>query len=159
MSGFIYGEGKLAEATGVAPKLFQTARVEFLKKGAEWELVNNHVAYNLYGAALVLEAVLGKDADAAMKEGILEKALLETAPEPEKKEAPPIIGKVCRLFVNRCMLGVQLEKKAGAKEAEIVSVWVPKRDNFKKGMEVPLRLNGEGKYELARKLPRFPGRW
>jgi hypothetical protein len=156
VSGFIFGESQLANVTGVTSKQFQMARKKFLKKGADWDMNGNHVAYSKNGLALVLLKLSfpGAEATAAANANLdeIEKRALLPGCSEEKKEVPPIIAIVSRFYLNRCILGVTIPGVG------LVQMKVSATKNFKRLMVVPVRKNGD-KWELTRKVPRFPGKW
>lgn len=164
LNGFIYGESLLAGVTGLPSKTLQQARVKFLKKGEHWAMNGNHVAYEKKGAEMVLLKVLSPEAkpdevglagvgEVPMEEVLLRSLLPGCGESEPEKEVPLIMARVHRFYLNRFMLGVLVPGVLG-----VVMIKVNSTKNFKRGMEVPLQKKGE-KWVLARKLPRFPGRW
>lgn len=154
MSAFVFGEALAVQATGLSVKLFQKARVKHLKQDVDWGLNGGHVAYEKKAFGRVLALVAGTAIDAAVLEGLEKKCALA---EAEKKEAAPAptIATVARFYMNRQRMGVFLpdEKKT------LVVIKVNATTNFRRLMKVPVRLNAQNQWELARRLPRFPGRW
>lgn len=146
---FEYGEAELAQALGVATKHFQRQRVKNLRQGVEWELVNLRVAYAKNGAARILELVAPTAITAPELALLLEKSRLKSG----EKNGGEIEAVVCRFYLNPRLMQVTLPNAAK------VNVRVKETKNFRVGMEVPVRPLDNGGYELARKLPRFAGRW
>ncbi len=67
---------------------------------------------------------------------------------------PPLIGTVTNLYPNPHLLQVQLPGGA------LAHVRVKETKNFRRGMECPLsQTHIKDLYNLARRLPRFAGRW
>jgi hypothetical protein len=151
---FRHGEAALATVTGLHPLALAEARKKTARQGTHWALVKNRVAYSEAGVRLVVEFLTGPIEDEAIAgvpvaEVLLRSLLEELAPSP----VPPVMGAVCAFYVNRQLIGVRLP------DSTVVNVRVATAQNFVRGMEVPLKPLGEGRYELARKLPRTPGKW
>jgi hypothetical protein len=144
---FQYGETELAAAAGVAVKHFQRARQKNLRQGTDWDLVHLHVAYTKNGAAEVLRLVVG---DGKCPPDFLDRV---TVGAGQKNGAAECDGIVKRFFMNPHLMAVQLPTNA------VVNIRVKSTANFRVGMIVPVREAGPGRYELAKKLPRYPGRW
>lgn len=160
MSEFAHGELELARVTGIALKVLQKNR-KGLAQGVDWDLNKLRVAYSKKGLAAALEKISGAPVTDGLIAGVAlseleEKTLLE---KPAAGPAmPPMIGTVARLFPNPTLLAVTVSP-AGDTAFEI-KVRVQHTKNFRRGMTVPLRLKADGQtYELARRMPRFPGKW
>ncbi len=70
------------------------------------------------------------------------------------RDLPPMVGTVHRFPLNPQLLNVRLATGA------IVKVRIANRANFRLNMTVPVRPTRDPQiWELARKLPRFPGRF
>lgn len=148
--GFVHGETELAAVTGASEKKLREIRARSLRQSTHWTLREQRVVYAAAGAQLVLEAWLGRELQPEELSAALEGSRLA---EPQKK-VPPLIGKVTKTFPNPWLVQVQLPSTA------LVNLKVQSSKNFKRGMEVPVRVNEQGVYELARRrCPRFPGRW
>lgn len=145
---FIHGEAELAQACGIAVKHFQRVRTKNLRHGLDWDLNVLRVAYAKNAVPRVLELVTGLAVTPAELATLLEKSVLG-----QKNGAAEIEGRVKRFFLNPRLMAVELPSRA------VVNVRVKTVANFRLGMEVPVRLLADGRYELARKLPRQPGRW
>jgi hypothetical protein len=146
---FIHGETELAEACGVAVKHLQRVRVKNLRQGVDWDLNHLRVAYQKNAVPRVMELVTERAVSPAELAAVLEKSLLTEA----KKTAPEVEGIVKRFYMNPHLLGIELPSKA------LVNIRVKTTENFREGMSVPVRELEAGRYELAKKLPRFPGRF
>lgn len=146
---FVHGEAELAASAGIAEKKFRAERVRYLRQGEHWDIRGQRVAYTPAGLQLVLESLLGRECLAAELAAALNGSRLV---EPEKK-APPLVAKVVKTWPNPWLLTVQLP------EGRAVNLRVKSSKNFRRGMECPVRVNEQGQYELARRLPRFPGKW
>lgn len=146
---FAHGEAELAGVTGLAEKKLRGQRIRSLRQGEHWEIQGQRVAYTDLGAQLVIEALLGRELTPEELAGALDGSRRR---EPEKK-APPIVAKVTKTWPNPWLLTVQLPS------AELVNLRVKTSKNFRRGMECLVRVNEHGQYELARRLPRFPGKW
>lgn len=145
---FVHGETELAAACGIAVKHFQRARTKNLRAGTDWDLNVLRVAYAKNAVPRVLELVTGIAVTPAEVNALLEKSLLG-----QKNGAAEIEGTVKKFFMNPHLMAVELPSRA------VVNVRVKTTVNFRPGMAVPVRVTATGQYELARKLPRSPGRW
>lgn len=147
MPEFIYGEAEAAEFAGLPLKKFAAARVRFLKQGVDWDVPGLHVAYCSAGLLSVLEKVTGKTG---------EEILLKFV---QKISAPPAIeqAEVTRIYPNPHLLQARLLANGGG----LVLVRCKTTKNFRVGMELPIRKAGPDGliWELARRLPRYGGRW
>lgn len=148
---FCHGEGELAVATGIAQKMLARARRQ-LRQGLDWDLRAGLVAYSARGLVAVLEKVTGKPAVDGVIAGVRIAELEKRVGTLGFQEDKPINGMVTRLYPNRHLLQVHLQ------DGTTVNVRVKDSKNFRRGMVLPLARSG-GAYELARRLPRFPGRW
>ncbi len=152
---FVFSEHVLAQATGLPPRTLQKNRVKKLARATHWEVVTSVVAYSADGLALALELATGKKIADGSIAGIviadLEK--LCRIPDPADVVPPPapVEGKVVRFYPNGHLIGIQLPDR-------LVNIVVRSTANFRKGMTVPVRPAGNG-WELARRAPRFFGRW
>ncbi len=148
---FVHGEVELAEAVGVPVRNFQKKRAKQLRQNEDWGLNVMRVAYTPLAVSRILDLVTGRAVPAGELADLLEKSLLGSG---QKNGAPePILGRISRFFPNPHLLQVTLPNDAK------VNVRVKTTVNFRLGMEAPVRELESGKYELAKKLPRFPGRW
>lgn len=157
MTEFLYGEIELAAATGIHARVFQRLRLKELKEGSDWKLVGQKVVYGKNGLAHALEHATGEK---IKKNGAVAGLPLEELERrcllPIPVDTPPQTATVERFFPNRQLLGVKLKEGDGA----LIHIRVNSAKNFRRGMELPLRWNETIQmFELARKLPRFPGRW
>lgn len=146
---FTYGEAQLAEVTGLHEKNLRRVRAQSLRQNDHWKLREQHVVYSAVGAQLVIEKLLGRD----MTPEELRAALAGSKLAEVIEKLPPLIGKVSKLWPNPWLMQVELPS------GRFVNIRVKTSKNFRRGMEVPLRINKRNNYELDRRLPRFPGRW
>ncbi len=146
---FVHGESELAEVTGLHEKKLREKRSRHLRQGQHWEICAQHVAYTPAGAQLVIEAVLGRELTPEELGAALDGSRLAVA----KPAVPTLTAKVVKTWPNPWLLTVELP------EGQPVNIRVKNSKNFRRGMECPVRLNNQGQYELARRLPRYPGRW
>lgn len=146
---FGYGESQLAEATGLHEKNLRRVRAQSLRQNDHWKLREQHVVYSAVGVQLVIERLLGRDMTAEELSAALNGSKLA---DPVEK-TPPLIGKVSKMYPNPWLLQIELPS------GRFINIRVKTSKNFRRGMEVPLRINDRKNYELARRLPRFPGRW
>jgi hypothetical protein len=150
LQGFELSERRLAEALGLPVRQLATVRTKHLKRGADWELADNDIALAEKSAPALLK-LLGLTPTPAELAALLQKS--------RRVELPPIIeATVARFPLNPHLILVKWKNGDPAQE-HTANLVVTKRDNFKPGMEVPIRLNTAGKYELARRTPRQKGRW
>jgi hypothetical protein len=137
---FVYPESRLAEAVGILAGKLSPARKK-MRQGVDWDFVGQHVVYSRIGALGAVRAL-----GLSFSESDLDSFFTQ-----KKPALTVIVGHVSRFFVNRIMMEVTLPSGK-------VNVKVRLTKNFRLGMEVPIRENN-GHFELARRLPRFPGRW
>lgn len=160
-AAFIFGEVELAEASGIHVSQFAGARKK-LRQAEHWDLNNMRVAYSQAGLTAVLEAVLPVQPAPELLQVLTEQALLD---QPEKtaaaaQPAKEIDGTVTRIgghggpWANAQLMELKLP------DDTLVRIRVRETKNFRRGMKCPLRWNQTtNTYELARRLPRFPGKW
>lgn len=156
-SPFRHGEAEMARLTGLHPTALATARKNASREGADWALVKNRVAYTEAGVRVVVEFLTGTIEDDLLAGVPLAEVMQQTLLEelrPVTEPVPTVKGVVCAFYLNRQLIGVRIE---GGKE--VVNVRVATAQNFTRGMEVPLKKTADGRYELARKLPRTYGKW
>lgn len=136
----------MASALGAPARNLATLRVKKMARGRDWELDGTTV--------LLTEAALTT---------LL--ALLESPVDPrvlaQQCRAPgaPVqfTARVTGFPPNPRLLHVAWREADLDRSAHIITA---KRDNFRIGMEVPIRLNPTSqRYELARRVPRMKGRW
>lgn len=156
-SPFRHGEAELARLTGLHATALATARKNAAREGVDWALVKNRVAYSEAGVRVVVEFLTGSIEDDVLAgvplAEVLEQTLLEEL-RAVTEPVPTFTGVVCAFYVNRQLIGVRLEG-----HQDVVNVRVATAQNFARGMEVPLKKTADGRYELARKLPRHYGKW
>ena len=155
---FPFAEVKLAEATGLSAREFRFAR-KGLQRGADWETIERRTMLSETGfyGVLVALGLAYKRPDGSFGDAagfVIEKLKLLADVELCQKK-PILLGRIERFPMNRFLVLVRLADKS------LVSVWIPRdRQKLKKGMEVPVRAAPYGaRYELARPMPRRPGRW
>lgn len=146
---FPFSEPLLATSLGLPLRNLTNARVKKLARGRDWELDG--------GTALLTEPALTELIKAA---GLnLTPAELRLVCEKSRREQlpPEFTAKVCRFPLNRRLLTVRWMEGTIDRRADVL---VTKRENFRLGMEVPIRLNPTSqRYELAARPPRRKGRW
>lgn len=146
---FTYGETRLAEATGIHEKNLRRVRAQSLRQNDHWKLREQHVVYSEVGVQLVIEKLTGRD----MTTEELKAALAGSKLAELVEKMPPLIAKVSKLYPNPWLMQVVLPS------GRLADIRVKTSKNFRRGMEVPLRINARKNYELDRRLPRFPGKW
>lgn len=167
---FAYGELEIAVVTGISQKNLAKKRAKKLREGVHWSLNGLRVAYSAEGVFAIMEAVTGQpraDGEVAKVKiaELQDKTRLRLAtPKKEEPAGSPNVqtGKVRRFFANPYLMECELPELPGLEgiAPTLVTVRVRKTVNFRKGMAVPLRWDAaSGRYELARREPRFPGRW
>lgn len=146
MPDFPYLESEAAELSGLPLKKFAAARVRHLKQGIHWDLDGSQVAYCPEGLLAVIEQITGKNTGGEL---VLKFAQKTTAP------AEKLSAKVTRIYPNPHLLEARLEDTG-----ELIRVRCRTTKNFRIGMELPVQTSGmAGIYDLARRLPRYGGRW
>jgi len=144
---FPCSESAFANALQLPPRNVTNVRVKKLARGTDWEIVD--------GAVMLTEKSLPLLA-AALNVALTSTELMTLV---EKTRAVPTLfnARVARFPINRLLLTVTWIEGGLERRADIL---VNKRDNFRLGMEVPIRLNSATqRYELARRAPRMKGRW
>lgn len=157
-ASFEHGESELAAVTGLQQKALQKIRQKKLRQGEHWDQVSLRVAYCPAGVVAVLEIATsskvteGKIAGVALTE-LLAKTAINSGAQGTARPTEKVVGKICRLFPNPFLVEIQLTDRK-------VLIKVKTNKNLKHGMEVPLKAGkGPNGLELARRLPRFPGKW
>lgn len=149
LQGFDLSERKLADALGVPVRNLASARTKNLRRGADWELANNDIALTGKSAAALAKA---------LNISLTAVELLEAITKSRRVQLDaPFDTKVGRFAANPRLLIVHWKNAAG--QECTAHLMVAKRELYKPGMVVPIRLNAAGKYELARRTPRAKGRW
>lgn len=149
LHGFDLSERKLAEALGVPVRNLASARTKHLRRGTDWELANNDIALTEKSAAGLAKALNISLTAVELQEAISKSRRAELD--------APFDTKVGRFPANPRLLIVHWKNAAG--QECTANLMVAKRELYKPGMVVPIRLNAAGKYELARRAPRQKGRW
>ncbi len=147
---FLYGEVEVAAATGISVRQLQKSRQKNLRADVDWGLNGLRVAYSLSGLRLILEKLTGRPTQGDELEKLARQTLLPgmTAPDATTR------AWVHKTFPNPFLLQVRLG------DGSLQMLRVKETKNFRMGMEGPVRLNPPTQqFELARRLPRFPGRW
>lgn len=164
MSQFVYVESLIAEACGVDRKYFKSVRESTLESGRHWDLASNRVVYTLDGVRLALEAlgvVDGDGAEATINRVRAAAHVCTLNPTPtavEKYGGPHTLTydleshKTSKRWKNPHMLAAKYQ---GVQ----VQVRVKDKKNFRPGMELPCHWVHHDFWKLARKCPRWPGRW
>ena len=144
--GFEFGESEIAQKTGIALKLLAKIRRKNLTQGEDWDFANLRVAYSKTGLAALLEKITGAPVTAELENA----TRLTNGHDPAEPQG--VIGTVKKFYFNPRLIGVEVN-------GQLQPVRVRESKNFELGMEVPLKPAPGGRFELARKCPRFPGRW
>lgn len=144
-----FSEPLLAVALGVPARQLTNVRVKKLARGPDWELDG--------GSARLTERALGELIRAL---GLsLTPAELQLVAEKIRVEKLPaaFTAKVRRFPHNPKLLTVCWKDGELDREANIITA---KREHFRLGMEVPIRLDlASQRYVLAGRPPRAKGRW
>lgn len=172
MSEYLFGEARLATATGVSLQQLTALRKQHLTRGSDWEMSGVFVAYSMNGfdrILAILKIAQNPPSDASLPpDGVDIAALREKTrlaspdvgtppenPSPEKS-APPLEAILTRFAMNRKMLFATLVDTAKTP----IQILVTDRTNYKLGMRVPVaKKTASAQYEVTRKNPRSPGKW
>lgn len=168
-SVYLHVERDLAEKFGLSHDVVKDARAAHLQRGADWDLIKGLVTYSEAGRAKILRALGVQDEPVAATTlpasdpaatATDSAANIEPAATPGEKNAEnqPAHGEVRELaFVKR----VSNRRTVLARTAGGASAWVRVSDssNFRPGMVLPARYLERDQWELARKAPRYPGKW
>jgi len=146
---FVVSETLLAAVTGMPARAIGNMRVKKLARGRDWELAD--------GTALLAEKSLPLLMQ-ALGLNLTPPELQHLAEQCRSKNAPAqFTAVVCRFPPNPKLLTVKWTEGELERTANLIT---PKREHFRIGMAVPIRLNpASQRYELARKAPRAKGRW
>lgn len=151
MAGFRYGEAAAARVLGLSPVAIGEARKKTGREGTDWALVKNRVAYTETGLVRIVTFLVGPlDGAGVPLPELLNRSLLEELQTPAAEQ---LTGTVQRFYLNTRLIGVLVQGRT-----ELVNVRVNSNRNFVRGMSVPIKNNGDH-WMLARKEPRFPGKW
>ncbi len=135
---FRYQEKHLTKIIGVNRRELTKIR-KSLVQGGHWILNSGAVSYSQSGVKRLLSAL----------ELPYEKLPPFLIP-PQPGEAREMI--VTRVYRNRKLIGAELD-------GQLQRIRVQSNKNFRRGMKIPTRhINGDI-WELARRCPRWPGRW
>lgn len=144
-----HGEEQLATATGIARTTLAEARIKTgLAEGTDWALVK--------GAILLTKNAVGKLMKGlGLEEAVdLEQLAAETDVSQKNGAAVIVQGKVAKLYLNKHVLGVEVEGRG------LVRVRVKDSAKFQRGMVVPIVPEAGGEvWRLGRREPRSFGRW
>lgn len=141
-------ERNLAATTGIDREMLKVAR-ESLEKGADWDLVKGMVVYTAAGIQRLMEAL---GVAGAITDAELDAIMAWLPPEPEEATKKTVSASFLRRFRSPHHIGALLDGRE-------VTVRVRDSKNFRAGMEIPIREMTPGYFELARRCPRYRGRW
>ncbi len=150
---FEYDEDKLSVVSGVAVGHLQGARLEILKKGADWALSGGNVLLTLQGVT----AVLGHIGFPLKKKG----AELAVALDAARLVSLPTVG-VVRVRVTALPRNTAIVVGENLNVGGMVRVLVGDSVNFTHGMELkasPLAGADPDVFTLVGPRPRARGRW
>jgi hypothetical protein len=166
-------EQDLAETLGVARETLRDMRQKELRKGEHWRLEGGQVVLSAAGEAKI-RARIGLAAAPGAGEA-------DGMPAPAPAGSASLAGKqtarvrVCRMFRNPRVVGAALgcrllgencvhlrrcpEQMAEAKCGTMVRLKMRTAQKLRPGMDCMARQIGGDLWELAQRLPRWPGRW
>lgn len=166
-STFIYFEQPMAAALGLAPKILQKTRLDFLTEGTDWDLTQHAVAYSEEGfdGLLVQLTLAQKSAPAIDVEAVKKAALICPSKPPmpsaeasaDKAQAGPVpsTGELWAAVVRYPTNPRQMQCTLGT---ETIYVQVKDRTKFPLKSQVPVQKKpGTGIYELACREPKRRG--
>ena len=146
---FVLNELMMAVALGLPARTLQNVRVKKLARGRDWELDGN-TALLTEKSLPVFTLALGLHLTATELDLLAKKSRAASA--PVRFDAV-----VCRLPQNPKLLTVKWTEAGLERTANIIT---SRRNNFRMGMVVPIRLNpASSRYELTRPAPRQKGKW
>lgn len=147
---FPFSESLFSNALGVPPRNVTNVRVKKLARGTDWEMDGNTVVLTEKSVA-VLATALGH----VLNENALTLLLEKSRRGPATVRFTARVSK--RQPANLKLLAVTWLEGEVEQRANLITI---RRDNYRVGMEVPIRLNvTTQRYELARPAPRAKGRW
>lgn len=147
---FPFSESLFANALGVPPRNVTNVRVKKLARGTDWEM-DGSTAVLTEKAVAVLATALNFPLPGNALALLLDKS----------RRGPATVQFTARVSkrqpANLKLLAVTWREGELEQTANIITI---RRDNFRVGMEVPIRLNPTTqRYELGRPAPRAKGRW
>lgn len=150
LESFPFSEALFSNALGVPPRNVTNVRVKKLARGTDWEMDGGTVVLTGKSVA-VLAAALGHTLNPSALLLLLDKS----------RRGPAVVQFTARVNkrqpANLKLLAVTWREGELEQTANLITI---RRDNFRVGMEVPIRLNPTTqRYELARTAPRAKGRW
>ena len=147
---FPFSESLSANALGVPPRNVTNVRVKKLARGQDWEMDGNTVVLTEKAVGVLASAL-----NFNLNESALTLLLDKSRRGPATVRFTAKVSK--RQPANLKLLAVTWREGELEQTANIITI---RRDNFRVGMEVPIRLNPTTqRYELARPAPRAKGRW
>jgi len=172
MNLFVHKESEVAASLGVSRMVVESIRRQDLQMHKHWKIVANTVMLTEKGKSMVLKklSVLSEKKGAAPV-GLGEPAAADVASADEVAQE----GVSVAVHPSKSIVGDSGEKMAvvtrkfpnkkimeAAMGGVIVRVRVSSSDNFRIGMEIPVRTSDQtgGLWDCTRRAPRFPGgRW
>lgn len=142
-----YEEREIAAALGLSRKRVKEARAEGLRSPADWVLKGARVQYTRRGVRRSL-AVIGLRGVVSPAEVIRE----IVRRRKERAEAPIVMARVTKLYPE------EYPAVCAVIGGQRVDVAVRDSRKFVLGMTIPMKRVG-GRYILARRCPRWQGRW
>lgn len=147
---FPFSESLFANALGVPPRNVTNVRVKKLARGADWEMDGGTVVLTEKAVAVLATAL-----NFPLPGNALALLLDKSRRGPVTVQFTARVSK--RQPANLKLLAVTWQEGELEQTANIITI---RRDNFRTGMEVPIRLNPTTqRYELGRPAPRAKGRW
>ena len=164
-TGFGCREKEIAEELGVPLDAVAEQRAKHLVRGQDYDRVGHFIAYAAAAKETILavfrvppeKAAVDQDKKKAAEVGTptAEPANAEAGAggEPTVQTEPEaVLAVVSALYRNTRLVGATI----GINE---IRVRVRNSRNFVRGMEIPVRHVRDDVYELARRAPRFRGKW
>lgn len=147
---FPFSESLFTNALGVPPRNVTNARVKKLARGNDWEMDGSTVVLTEKAVAVLATAL-----NFPLPGNALALLLDKSRRGPATVQFTARVSK--RQPANLKLLAVTWREGELEQTANIITI---RRDNFRVGMEVPIRLNPTTqRYELGRPAPRAKGRW
>jgi hypothetical protein len=159
-----YAERNVAAEIGLTGEAIRELRAKHLTKDEDWALERGLVRYTKKGREKILAAVLIPPTDAPSappSKPEADEATETPAPGPRgawtllEDQRPWMPATVEQRYHNKKVFVARLE----VEPFTIVTVRVRDSEKFTVGMRVPIRAIEGNLYELASRLPRWPGKW
>ena len=161
-------ERNVAAEIGLSPEAVKELRAKYLDPETDWKLERGLVRYTKKARDIILAAVRIPPAEAPSAPPAAPEAPTRSEAAEELRASGPggswailddprpwVPAVVANRYKNRRVFVARLD----VEPFTLVTVRVRDSEKFAIGMRVPIRAIDVNLYELASRLPRWPGRW